>query len=132
MLRFRCPKCQFVVDVEAVQVLDGVATCPCGQKVRLPDTAQSRPAPAPVGGPPTEAYVAVQPAGTPPMRFRPEEDSDDFDVVEPADDDPRPRRLPAPGVDDSDGDNYQDFKRYREKPRRRRRRDRRDLPSSSL
>lgn len=131
MLRFRCPKCRNAVDVDNAQAATGVASCACGQKVRLPDNL--KPVPAPVARRPSEVLASIQTDAATPLRMHPQERGDDYEIGEAEGDYlDGPRRLPGPGVVGPDGDNYQDFNRYREKPKRRRRRDRRDLPTASL
>lgn len=137
MLRFRCPKCREIVDVDDAQVEAGVASCDaCGQKVRLPAGTRPSGSPAPPRPRVTSPLAAgIRAADMPAPRLT-VADLDDLEEVLPVDDgepDPPPRRLPQPGVVDETGDNYRDFGRSREKPlKKRRRRQRRDTPTPSL
>jgi hypothetical protein len=123
MLRFRCPKCNNPVAVDDEQAATGYASCECGQRVRLPENLQPTPA---TQRAPAEVLTAIQTDAATPLRLDPREQGPDY-VIDGEDD-----YLDAPRVARTDGENYQDFNRYREKPRRRRRRDRRDLPTASL
>lgn len=125
MIRFRCPGCNKVVKVTDADAASGVSSCDCGLVVRLPDSVRPIASSADASVPTTT--LAVQPASrihTPLVDDREVLDAEEiFDTG----------RLPRPGVDEDDFDNYVDFKRYRERPRRSRtRRVRRDLPTPSL